>query len=132
MKKKKQQIPPGTGQCTNIYRSARMSIVLLVLLIFGFSGAYAQLTTADIVGTVTDPSGALVSQATITLVNLDTHDQRVDVSNESGDYQFTLLPVGHYSVTAKKVGFKTTTTNLAVEAGDRARADFHLTAGGSH
>jgi hypothetical protein len=131
MKKKKQQIPPGTGQCTNIYRSARMSIVLLVLLIFGFSGAYAQLTTADIVGTVTDPSGALVSQATITLVNLDTHDQRVDVSNESGDYQFTLLPVGHYSVTAKKVGFKTTTTNLAVEAGDRARADFHLTAGGA-
>ena len=53
------------------------------------------------------------------------------MANSSGDYQFTLLPVGRYSVTVKVAGFKTSTTsNLAVEAGDRARADVKLETGG--
>jgi hypothetical protein len=90
------------------------------------------LSTADIVGTVTDSLGAVIPQANITLTNLATQDKRAAQSNASGDYQFTLLPVGHYAVTAKVAGFKTATTaNLAVEAGDRARADFHLVAGGA-
>jgi hypothetical protein len=106
--------------------------VLLVFLTCGARQTFAQLSTADIVGTVTDSLGAVVPRANITLTNLGTHDQRVALSNESGDYQFTLLPVGHYSVTARVAGFKTaTTSNLAVEAGDRARADIHLIAGGS-
>jgi hypothetical protein len=130
MNKKMQHLARCTGQCDYIYRLAWRLTALLVLLICGSSVALAQLSTADILGTVTDTTGALVSKATITLVNLDTQDQRVAISNDSGEFQFTLLPVGHYSATAKKAGFKTTTTNLAVEAGDRARADFHLVAGG--
>jgi hypothetical protein len=93
--------------------------------------ALAQLSTADIIGTVTDASGAVISKAAVTLVNLDTHDQRVDTTNDSGDYQFTLLPPGRYSVTVKSANFKTSTSNLSIEAGDRARADIHLTTGGT-
>jgi hypothetical protein len=89
------------------------------------------LSTADIIGTVTDASGAVISKAVVTLVNLDTHDQRVDTTNDSGDYQFTLLPPGRYSVTVKSANFKTSTSNLSIEAGDRARADIHLTTGGT-
>ena len=131
MNKKMQQLICCSGQGENHYRLVGRLIVLLALLIFSSRGALAQLSTADIVGTVTDATGAVISKATVTLVNLDTHDQRVANTNDSGDFQFPLLPVGHYSVTAKKAGFKTTTTNLAVEAGDRARADIRLATGGA-
>ncbi|WP_255483922.1 TonB-dependent receptor [Granulicella sp. 5B5] len=93
----------------------------------------AQLSTADIVGTVTDPTGALVPNAKVTLQNVDTHEQRNAVSNSTGDYLFTLLPVGRYIVTVHASGFKTSTvSNLAIEAGDRARADVHLATGGEN
>jgi hypothetical protein len=72
-----------------------------------------------------------VSQnANVTLTNLGTNDQRTVQSNGSGDYTFTLLPVGHYSISVKAGGFQEAITkDLAVEAGDRARADVHLQVG---
>ncbi|WP_184257536.1 TonB-dependent receptor [Granulicella mallensis] len=125
-----------TGQCENFRRQAGRLLILLTILIggsfFGSRAAHAQLTTADILGTVTDSTGAVIPNANVTLLNLDTNSQRTDVSNASGDFQFTLLPVGRYSVTVKLSGFKTSTTsNLAVEAGDRARADVRLLTGGT-
>jgi hypothetical protein len=92
--------------------------------------ANAQLSTADIIGTVTDATGAVVPNASVTLVNQDTHERRIFTTDASGDYQFTLLPVGHYTVTVTISGFKTyKASNLSVEAGDRARADAHLETG---
>ena len=131
MNNKMRQITRFTSQGGNLYRLAGSLVVLLALLTFGPKGALAQLSTADITGTVTDSTGAVIPRATVTLVNLDTHYQRVDASNDSGEFQFTLLPAGHYSVTARMAGFKTTTSNMDVEAGDRARADIHLVAGGT-
>jgi hypothetical protein len=131
MNKKMRQQIRCMGQGGNFYRLAGRLIVLLALLIFSSRGALAQLSTADIVGTVTDTTGAVVSNATVTLVNLGTQSKRVALSNDSGDFQFTLLPIGRYSVTVKAAGFKTTTTSLSVEAGDRARADMRMTTGGT-
>jgi len=122
----------STSQRRNFYRFAGLLAVLLVFLTSGARRTFAQLSTADILGTVTDSLGAVIPQANVTLTNLDTHDQRAAQSNASGEFQFTLLPVGHYSLTVKAKGFKTSTTaNLAVEAGDRARADTHLEPGGA-
>ena len=125
-----------TGQCENLFRQAGRLIVLMALLIgsatFGSRAALAQLTTADILGTVTDSTGAAIPKANVTLVNVDTNLQRTTVSNDSGEYDFTLLPVGRYSVTVKVAGFKTATiSNLSVSAGDRAPADVHLETGGA-
>jgi hypothetical protein len=119
------------GQCgltlSQLFRSPAFFLVLLLLFT---SAAFAQLTTADILGTVTDATGAVVPNATVTLTNLGTNDKRVGQSNGSGDYSFTLLPVGHYSITVKAGGFQASITkDLAVEAGDRARADVHLRLG---
>jgi carboxypeptidase family protein/TonB-dependent receptor-like protein len=103
--------------------------LLLTLLLFA-STAFAQLTTADILGTVSDPSGSVIPNASITLVNLGTSETRVSQSNATGDYSFTLLPVGHYSITVKANGFQVAVIkDLAVEAGDRARSDAHLQLG---
>jgi hypothetical protein len=132
MLSKLHQIQYGMSQCRNFYRLTAQLAILLVLLTCGTRQTFAQLSTADIVGTVTDSSGAVIPKASITLTHLGTHYQRVALSNDSGDFQFALLPVGHYSVTVKAKGFKTSTiTSLAVEAGDRARADAHLEPGGA-
>ncbi len=120
----------STGQWTRTFCRMGQIVGLLTVLIFACSTAFAQITTADIVGTVTDPTGALVPNAKVKLVNVDTHDQREGTTNTSGDFQFTLLPVGRYSVTVSVPGFKTSTvTNVAVEAGDRARSDVQLATG---
>jgi hypothetical protein len=106
-------------------------MAFLAVFFLGISTARSQLTTADIVGTVTDSTGAVIPNANVTVLNLDTHEQRLITSNPSGEYQATLLPVGRYSVTVKVPGFKTSTTsNLAVEAGDRARSDAQMVPGG--
>ena len=102
----------------------------LCLLVVPSTACFGQLTTADILGTVTDPTGAAIPNATVTLTNLGTNDQRTVQSNGSGDYTFTLLPVGHYSISVKAGGFQAAITkDLAVEAGDRARADVQLKVG---
>jgi hypothetical protein len=128
--KNKSNFGSGTGQCAHIFTQAGRFAVLLAVLIFGSRMATAQLSTADIVGTVTDASGAQVPNAKVTVVNADTHETRTGNSSATGDYQFTLLPVGRYTVTVTAPGFKvSTTSNVAIEAGDRAREDVHLALG---
>jgi hypothetical protein len=61
---------------------------------------------AAINGTVTDPSGALVGGATVELLSPDTGLRRQSSTNESGIYEFPSLPVGSYTVTITKPGFK--------------------------
>src|SRR6202789_3471813 len=122
------------GQCGRaIFHGWRRSVTLLALLVFFTSAGFAQWTTADILGTVTDATGAVVPNASISLTNLGTNEKRTTVSNPSGDYNFTLLPVGHYSVTVKANGFEASVTkDLSVEAGDRARNDVHLQTGSAN
>ncbi|MBB5327759.1 TonB-dependent receptor [Tunturiibacter gelidoferens] len=119
------------GQCGRaiLRKGIQLGFLLTISLLFTLP-VVGQLTTADILGTVTDITGAVVPNATVTLNNLGTNEKRTTQSNNSGDYNFTLLPVGHYSVTVKAGGFQEAITrDLAVEAGDRARADVHLQLG---
>src|SRR5271156_531093 len=119
------------GQCgRRLSRGWSKPAYLLALLVLFTSAAFAQLTTADILGTVTDATGAVVPNATVVLTNVGTNEKRTTVSNSSGDYNFTLLSVGHYSVSVKAAGFQASITNdLSVEAGDRARNDVRLQLG---
>ncbi len=115
----------------NRWSGARVRCALAAPALLLSSGMiHAQLATADILGTVTDATGAIIPNATVTLVNNGTHEKRTTTSSGSGDYTFSLLPVGSYTVTVNSSGFKTSAVaNLSIEAGDRARADVKLTAG---
>lgn len=107
---------------------ARAAVVVSVL--GGANLAHAQLTTADIVGTVSDASGAALPNATVTLKSLATNQSRVATTDASGNYIFTLLQPGHYSITVSSAGFKASNVaDLGVEAGDRARSDLKLQLG---
>ena len=106
-------------------RSVAAAVVLLLL----HTPAFAQVTTADIVGRVTDASGAVLPGVTVTAENLATHETRVAPTGGSGDYAFTLLPIGRYKVTIELQGFTSQTANLVLAAGDRSRLDAKLQVG---
>ncbi len=91
--------------------------------------AAAQLTTADILGTVTDAAGAVVPNAKVTVVNTATSVSRTLQSNGSGEYVFNLLPPGAYTVTVEAPSFRKSVTNVTLVAGDRARVDAPLQIG---
>jgi Carboxypeptidase regulatory-like domain len=82
--------------------------IVLCLSVFAFvpSALLAQLTTATLTGTITDPTGAVVSGAKVTVVNVNTHFTAKAVSNASGDYRIDLLPIGSYTMTVESTGFK--------------------------
>ena len=91
--------------------------------------ATAQVTTADIVGTVTDQSGAAVTSATVTDTNLATGVSQKTTVSSSGGFEFTLLQIGTHEVSVQAPGFKGYTTQVTLAVGDRARVDAQLTVG---
>jgi len=102
----------------------------LIVYLFSPSPVSGQVTTADVVGRVTDTTGAVLPGADITIENVDTRVSRSAVSNESGDYVFNLLPIGRYVMRIGLPGFKTlTVSNMSLASGDRARVDAQLEVG---
>lgn len=103
--------------------------VVLCLLLLTVRGARAQ-ETADIVGTVTDASGAVLPGASVTLTNTGTNVSQTAPTSASGDYVFNLLQVGTYTVKVEMKGFKTFTASaITIAAGDRARVDAKMEVG---
>src|SRR5437867_8675506 len=66
----------------------------------------AQTTTGSIVGKVSDPTGAVVPNAPVTVTNTDTGISTKTTTDSSGNYVVTPLPVGRYSVAVEAQGFK--------------------------
>ena len=90
----------------------------------------AQLTSGDVLGTVTDTTGAVVSDAKVTLTNTETGIEQAAATNGTGDYSFNLLTPGHYTVSVEAKGFKKTSiSNFALAAGDRLRENASLQPG---
>src|SRR5215470_11219667 len=104
--------------------------ISLLTFVVASATAGAQVTTADIVGRVTDATGAVVPGAQVTVTNLGTNITRTVTANETGDYVVNLLPVGRYSVRIEVAGFKTyTVSELVLAAGDRVRVDAKMEIG---
>ena len=79
-----------------------------VVSLFVVTSVFAQSTTS-LRGVVADPSGALITDALLTLTNSDNGSKRATVSNGSGEYQFLQVSPGGYTITVKKPGFATLT-----------------------
>lgn len=104
------------------------SVVLCVLL--SCFTATAQVTTADILGTVTDSSGAVVAGAKVNVVSLGTKVTRTVETSGSGDYVFNLLQPGRYSVHIEALRFKAfDVSEVSAGAGDRVRVDAKMQVG---
>jgi hypothetical protein len=110
--------------------SARGVLAAVVVSLILHAAANAQVTTADIIGRVTDASGAVLPGVTVTVENVGTRETRVSPTSASGDYAFNLLPIGRYTVKIELQGFATQTAAAVLAAGDRARIDVKLQVGG--
>ena len=91
---------------------------------------FAAGPTGTITGTVIDPSRAVVPQAKITVLNMDTNAVRDALTNDDGDYTVALLPVGRYRVSVEKPGFaKSFYSDVALDVDQTVRVDFALEVG---
>src|ERR1035441_3130614 len=82
----------------------RRTLFVLLVVAFAAIGAQAQLSTASLSGSITDPAGAVVPQAKITLIQTDTNFTRIATSKDDGSFQEEFLPVGPYKVSACGTG----------------------------
>jgi hypothetical protein len=110
----------------------RLSLVALALILCVVA-VIAQEGTASLRGTVTDPNGAVVPNATVSLANQETGiDRRTVTTNESGDYVFTSLTPGIYRVTVEGTGFKRSVKeNVRLNVGETQEFNFAMEIGGS-
>src|SRR4051794_3623617 len=81
-------------------------LALLIGLSLLVGGSFAQVSTATLYGTVTDPSGANIAGASITLKHQQTGAVTTKVAGEGGDFQFDFLRVGTYTIQIEARGFK--------------------------
>jgi hypothetical protein len=85
--------------------------------------------TGDISGTVTDPNGAVVAGAKITVKNLATGAVRTVTTSDVGQFSVPQLELGTYEVTVEKSGFRNTTTKAVVRSGENTRLNSQLEIG---
>ena len=104
--------------------------IFAALVLFAGSIANAQTFRGTILGTVTDSSGAGVPAATVSIKNIDTGLIRTVATADDGSYAAPELPIGNYSVTVEKPGFKLgVVTGIHVEVSSERRTDFVLQPG---
>jgi len=102
----------------------------LLLLIMSNCGRAQTNSQGALVGTVTDPSGAVVPSVNVTATNLATGIQTQTTTGAEGDYRFSFLSPGNYTVTLEKDGFnKAEIHDIVVEVGTTIRSDLRLRVG---
>ncbi len=102
----------------------------MLAFVLGVPPACAQVNTGDLLGTVTDSTGAVIQNASVTVTNLETEEARMAHTNASGEYIVSLLPAGRYSITVSSTTFKKSIqSELILSAGDRRRNDVVLISG---
>jgi hypothetical protein len=120
----------GADTSTKFIPRAAWWIALVALIALGTTPVFAQFG-ASLGGTVLDPSGAAIPNATVTLINAGTQQTRVKTTNETGYYVFNELSPGTYSLDVKAAGFKENKTdNLAIVAETPRTFIEHLQTGG--
>ena len=112
-------------------RFTLLATVFVFALGFLSSTSFAQTTvqTGSIVGTVTDPSGAVVSGAKVTVTNLDTNQVINLTTNSSGAFNSGALAPGNYKVQVSLKGFSTVSQSVVVQVGNTATVNPKLQVG---
>jgi hypothetical protein len=107
-------------------------VALLIVAVVVALPALGQSTNAGtIVGTITDPSGAIVQGATVTATDTATGGIRTTTTNDAGHYLLANTTPGKYNVAVVKQGFSTTQTSIEVQVGSTTTVDLKLQVGGA-
>src|SRR5579884_1469160 len=112
-------------------RNLQIRMAALVgLVVLLAASMFAQLETGQIVGTVTDPSGAVVSGASVNAKSIQTGGTRSTTTNGAGLYGISSLPPGEYAVTITAPSFAKFAQNVNVTVGSRTEVSAKLSVAG--
>ena len=100
---------------------------LSILLLLATASAYGQtMTTGDIVGAVTDVTGAVIPNAKVSVKFVSTNEVHSAVTNAQGQYRFSLLQPGDYEVTGEATGLKSKTEKFTLLVGQETAVNLKL------
>jgi hypothetical protein len=118
------------GDNASMKKNINRTLLAFVAALLLASPAFGQFETAEVVGTVQDPSDKTIAKASVTLVNQGTGIEAKATTNENGDYDFLNVKVGKYTVTVEAPGFsKVSTADVDVQVEARQRVDFRMQVG---
>jgi len=103
----------------------RRYLTFLLLCVFA-AGVKAQFDAATVLGTVTDPTGAVVAHCGVVLQNTATAVEQKAVTDDQGQYRFVGVPIGRYRLQVSAQGFETAEAIFELQVGARQRVDVKL------
>jgi hypothetical protein len=113
-------------------RCARYALILATLLLALAPFAFSQtITTGDAAGVVSDPSGAIVPGAKVSIKNTDSGEARSELSNGAGQYRFSLLTPGNYEISAASQGLKSNIEKVTVLVGQALTVNIKMNPAGT-
>ena len=113
-----------------VFRFNRSSAAVALMFALTALPALAQQDRATIEGLVTDSSGALIADAEVSVLHLETNDTILTRTNQTGRYFAPNLPIGTYQVKVTKTGFNSAVQDrIQLQAQASVRVDFKLTVG---
>src|SRR6185503_4433814 len=112
-----------------VVQSRFSAFVICFSLVLFASAGFSQTITGSLHGHVSDKTGAVLPNATVTVANVETGWSRSATTDASGECQLTLVPVGTYKVTVTARGFHAETRTLQLTIGAMASVDFSLSPG---
>src|SRR5262245_55786433 len=116
----------------NFARQGQLLVLFILLaLVLWSTEVAAQTDQGTITGRVTDPSGAVIPRAMVTVFAVDTGVSAQTLTNMEGFYTLTTLLIGRYEITVEKPGFRQYVSEpLEIHAQARVRVDVALELGG--
>jgi Carboxypeptidase regulatory-like domain/TonB-dependent Receptor Plug Domain/TonB dependent receptor len=109
-----------------------LALALFMLSLSGLYGFAQSVTSGDLTGTVTDSSGAVIPQATVTLRSTSEGTSQTTATNQSGNYHFSLLKPGNYLVSASAPNMAETRRTVDVQLGQISNVMLSLGARGQN
>src|SRR5215467_1710869 len=121
--------PPTWGCCVNTLKLVRVWVVAAMVVLMSSSLVYAQVAGATLSGSVTDPSGLVLTGAQVSVANIATGVVRAVMSDSAGFYIAPNLVPGQYRINVEAKGFATSTANVILTVGANQSLDFRMKIG---
>jgi hypothetical protein len=114
---------------SSFHRRRLGAVISLLLLLAASSWLGAQTVTSTLQGRISDATGAVIPEASVTALNADTGLKRTVTANAVGEYQIGGLPAGDYTVNAEKSGFQKSAKKIHLDLAASGNVDFALAPG---
>src|SRR5712691_10413401 len=109
---------------------SKLAVGAAALSLLLASESWAQISGGSVVGSVLDSTGGAIVGAKVTATNVDRNDVSNTVTDETGYFEFPVLPAGRYVLEAENAGFqRAKTAAFSLNSGTRPRFDLKMVVG---